>query len=59
MEQGTTKIADLPFSVTFTWKEDAFKISLIDGEDLFKIADLICDILEQNGISHKIEKKSI
>lgn len=44
MEQGTTKIADLPFSVTFTWKEDAFKISLIDGEDLFKIADLICDI---------------
>lgn len=59
MEQGTTKIADQPFSVTFTWKEDSFKITLIDGQDLFKIANLICNILEENGINHKIEKTTI
>jgi hypothetical protein len=56
MEKGTTTIKDLPFSVTFTWKEESFKITLIDGQDLFKIANLICNILEQNSINHKIEK---
>ncbi len=56
MEKGTTTIKDLPFSVTFTWKEESFKITLIDGQDLFKIANLICNILEQISKSHKIEK---
>jgi hypothetical protein len=59
MEQGKTLITDLPFSVTFTWKEDSFKITLIDGQDLFKIANMICNILEENGINHKIEKTTI
>ena len=55
MEVGTTTIKDLPISVTFTWKEESFKITLIDGQDIFKIANLICNILEENGIDHKIE----
>ena len=59
MDQGKTLITDLPFSVTFTWKEDSFKITLIDGQDLFKIANMICNILEENGINHKIEKTTI
>jgi hypothetical protein len=58
-EQGTTTIKDLPFSVTFTWKEESFKITLIDGQDLFKIANLICNILDQNGIDYKIERTTI
>ena len=56
MKEGTTTIKDLPFSVTFTWKQESFKITLINGIDLFKIANLICNILEQNSINHKIEK---
>ena len=54
MEKGTTTIKDLPFSVTFTWKEESFKITLIDGQDLFKIANLICNILEQNSINRHV-----
>lgn len=59
MEQGTTKIADLPFFVTFTYKEQSFKITLIDGQDIFKLAKVFCNILEQNGIDYKIERTTI
>ena len=59
MEQGTTTIKDLPFFVTFTYKEQSFKITLIDGQDIFKIAKVFCNILEQNGIDYKIERTTI
>ena len=55
-EQGTTIIKETPFSVTFTWKEESFEITLIDGQDLFKIVNLISYNLKKNGIDHKIEE---
>lgn len=54
--QGTTTIKDIPFYVTFTWKEESYTITLIDGQDLFKIVNLISYNLKKNGIDHKIEK---
>jgi hypothetical protein len=59
MKEGTTTILDLPFYVIFTYKEESFKITLIDGQDLFKIAKIICNILDQNGIDYKIERTTI
>jgi hypothetical protein len=59
MKEGTTIIKDSPFSVKFTWKEDSLTITLIDGQDLFKIANLISEILVKNSIDHKIEKTTI
>lgn len=57
METETTKIKDLPFFVTFTYKEKSCKITLHDGQDLLKIANLFSDFLRKNDIDHIISIK--
>jgi hypothetical protein len=54
--QGTTTIKETPFSITFTWKENAVEISLVDGNDLIKIAMLLSELMKKNGIENSIKK---
>ena len=55
-EQGTTVIKETPFSITFTWKENSVEISLVDGNDLIKIAMLLSELMKKNGIENSIKK---
>jgi len=59
LQEGETTIKDSPFNVKFVWKKDSIHITLIDGQDLFKIASLMSDFLRKNDIDHLIEKGKI
>jgi hypothetical protein len=53
---GNVSFVETPFFITFTWKENVVKISLVNGNDLIKIAMLLSELMTKNGIENKIEK---
>jgi len=55
-QEGTVSIKETPFFITFTWKENVVKISLVNGNDFIKIAMLLSELMTKNGIENKIEK---
>jgi hypothetical protein len=46
----------LPFAITFSWKDNYTKIQLVNGDDVFKLADIFSKMLTENNIEHKIIK---
>jgi len=59
LQEGETTIKDYQLLLKFVWKKDYIHITLIDGQDLFKIASLMSDFLRKNDIDHSIEKGKI
>jgi hypothetical protein len=55
IEQGITTVAELPFYVNFSYGGKSVRISLIKGEDVFKLAEIFKNMLEQNMIEYKVE----
>jgi hypothetical protein len=55
IKQGTVTVAELPFYVNFSYEGKSVRISLIKGEDVFKLAEMFKNILEQNMIEYKVE----
>ena len=55
IEQGTVTVAELPFYVNFSYGGKSVRISLIKGEDVFKLAEMFKNMLEQNMIEYKVE----
>ena len=51
-----TKLAiqPTPFSMTFSWQDDQVTVKLVNGEDVFKLADIFSKMLTENNIEHKI-----
>ena len=45
-----------PFSITFSFKDNYTKIQLVNGDDVFKLADIFSKMLTENNIEHKIIK---
>lgn len=43
------------FSIQFTWKDKFFRVKLVNGEDLFKMGELLAEILRKNGIEVNVE----
>ena len=54
-EQGTTTIAELPFKIGFSYGGKSVNISLLKGEDVFKLAQIFQNILSKNEIEYDIE----
>jgi hypothetical protein len=54
-EQGTTTIAELPFNIRFSYGGKSVNISLLKGEDVFKLAQIFQNILSKNEIEYDIE----
>ena len=54
-EQGTTTIAELPFNIRFSYGGKSLNISLLKGEDVFKLAQIFQNILSKNEIEYDIE----
>jgi hypothetical protein len=55
IKQGTITVAELPFYVNFYYGGKSVRISLIKGEDVFKLAEMFKNMLEQNMIEYKVE----
>jgi hypothetical protein len=45
-----------PFAITFSWKGNYTTIQLVNGDDVFKLADIFSKMLTENNIEHKIIK---
>lgn len=41
-----------PWGIQFTWKDKSVKITLKNGEDMFKIAEMLSALLKSNGIEN-------
>ncbi len=54
-EQGTTTIAELPFNIRFSYGGKSVNISLLKGNDVFKLAQIFQNILSKNEIEYDIE----
>ena len=54
-EQGTTTIAELPFNIRFSYGGKSVNISLLKGNDIFKLAKVFENILTENGIEYDVE----
>lgn len=46
-----------PFSITFSFEDKHISLQLMNGEDIFKLADLFSEVLTKNNIEHKITKQ--
>jgi len=45
------------FSIRFSWKGDAIKVELENGEDVLKLGEIFSDFLTSNNIPNKIIKE--
>lgn len=52
---GETTIKQEPFNVEFNYEGKTMKITLVNGEDLLKIAEVLSSLLTANGIQNKLE----
>lgn len=46
-----------PWSITFSWKNEAVKIKFKNGEDILKLAEVFSQYLTANGIENTLEKQ--
>jgi hypothetical protein len=54
-KEGTTTIAEAPFCINFSYSGKSVRISLIKGEDVFKLAELFKNMLGKYEIEYNIE----
>jgi hypothetical protein len=54
-EKETTTVAELPFNIRFSYGGKSTNISLLKGDDVFKLAKLFENILTENGIEYDVE----
>jgi hypothetical protein len=52
----TIPLEPSPFAITFSWKGNYTTIQLVNGDDVFKLADIFSKMLTENNIEHKIVK---
>lgn len=52
-----TRLEAQPFSITFTWKFKSTTITLKDGADVLKLADIFSELLVKYDIYHDITTK--
>jgi hypothetical protein len=52
----TIPLEPAPFAITFSWKDNYTKIQLVNGDDVFELADIFSKMLTENNIEHKIIK---
>jgi hypothetical protein len=45
------------FSIRFSWKGDAIKVELENGEDVLKLGQIFSDFLTSNDIANKVIKE--
>ena len=50
----TVPLEPTPFAITFNWKDNYTTVQLINGDDVFKLADIFSKMLTENNIEHKI-----
>lgn len=55
IEEGNITIEPEPWGVQFTWKDKSVKITLKNGEDLIKVAEMISGLLTASGIENTLE----
>ena len=53
--EASTKIAETPFNIRFSYEGKSVNVSLLKGNDIFKLAELFQNILSENGIEHDVE----
>jgi hypothetical protein len=53
--EATTTIAELPLKIGFSYGGKSLNISLIKGNDVFKLAEIFKNILSKNEIEYDIE----
>ena len=51
-------LSNMPFSITFTWKEKSIKITLQNGEDILKIAEAFKILLDEIEVSYIVSEKN-
>ena len=54
-EQATTKISEPPFMIKFSNGDKSVSISLINGNDVFKLAEVFKNMLIENEIEYDIQ----
>lgn len=52
---NSLKINPNPFSFSFSWDNKTVSITLKDGNDIFKIANAVMKLLDNNGIEYKVK----
>jgi len=55
VSEGTTTVAPLPFNIRFSYGGKSTNISLLKGDDVFKLAKVFENILTENGIEYDVE----
>lgn len=59
IKEETMAIEPEPFSVTFTWKDKSISVTLKNGEDLLRVAQMLSSLLTAYGIQNELEEKSV
>jgi hypothetical protein len=53
--EASTTIAEPPFNITFSHGGKSVNISLVNGSDVFRLAEVFQNILTENAIEHEVE----
>jgi len=59
MENKTLNLEPQPFGISFYWQEKNVKITLKDGESIFKIAREFANFLDRKNIEFEIKMENI
>jgi hypothetical protein len=51
-------LSNMPFSITFTWKEKSIRITLQNGEDILKIAEAYKIMLDEIEVPYVYTEKN-
>ena len=51
-------LSNMPFSITFTWKEKSIRITLQNGEDILKIAEAYKKMLDEIEVPYVYTEKN-
>jgi len=52
---NSIKVNQSPFSLSFSWEDKTVNITLKDGNDIFKLANIFMKLLDDNGIEYKVK----
>jgi hypothetical protein len=50
-----TDFVPQPWGVQFTWKDKSVKVTLKNGEDLIKVAEMLSGLFTASGIENDLE----
>jgi hypothetical protein len=53
--EASTTVLPLPFNIRFSYGGKSVNISLLKGNDIFKLAEVFENILTENGIEYDVE----